>query len=130
MCDTKGCVLPEHLTIETIDVNISRCRCQGVLLLVRAGNATSPGHIIQATPCRHGGSNKEDGFKNSCQKLQIYVQDEVSIQYCKSLLKNKTSVSYMLLRLYRMTENFESAGSTSVMSEWAEKQRVFLGFKN
>ncbi|CAF1507929.1 unnamed protein product [Adineta steineri] len=87
LCDTNGCVLSEHLVIENFDINLSRTRCQGVTLLVRLGNETSVGRIIQAAACRHGIINDDGGFKNSCRKLKIYVQDETSINYCKSLLK-------------------------------------------
>ncbi|CAF1433540.1 unnamed protein product [Adineta steineri] len=53
LCDTNCCVLSEHLVIESFDVNLSRIRCQGVTLLVRLGNETSAGRIIQSSPCPH-----------------------------------------------------------------------------
>ncbi|CAF0763670.1 unnamed protein product [Adineta steineri] len=77
LCDTKGCVLAEHLVIENFDVNLSRIRCEGVTLLIRHGNETLAGRIIQATPCRHGINGDDDGFKNICRKLKIYVQDVI-----------------------------------------------------
>ena len=85
-CDTNGCLSLEHLAIEDFEVNLSRITCQGVILFVRAGSSVSPGHIIQATPCRHGVSSEDGGFQSSCRKLQVHIQDEVSIQYCQSLL--------------------------------------------
>ncbi|CAF1433495.1 unnamed protein product [Adineta steineri] len=86
LCDTNGCVLSEHLVIENFDINLSRSRCEGVTLLVRPRNETSPGQIFQAAACRHGINDDDDDLKNSCRKLKIYVQDESSINYCKSLL--------------------------------------------
>ncbi|CAF0765931.1 unnamed protein product [Adineta steineri] len=77
LCDTNGCVSTEHLFIENFDVNLTRIRCEGVTFLIRLGNETSPGRIIQATPCRHGINGDDDGFKNSCRKLKIYVQDVI-----------------------------------------------------
>ncbi|CAF4271407.1 unnamed protein product, partial [Adineta steineri] len=77
LCDTNGCVLTEHLVIENFDVSLSRIRCEGVTLLIHLGNETSPGRIIQATPCRHGINGDNNGFKNSCRKLKIYIQDVI-----------------------------------------------------
>ncbi|CAF1475174.1 unnamed protein product [Adineta steineri] len=89
-CDIAGCIRPEHLVIETTGVNNSRYNCEGVTLFVRLGSETSPGHIIQATPCPHGLNSGDQGLKNSCRKLKIYAQDQVSIDYF--VKKNKKFV--------------------------------------
>ncbi|CAF3667267.1 unnamed protein product [Adineta steineri] len=73
-------ILKRHIILRATDPSFTKCknRCEGVTLHIRLGNETSPGRIIQATPCRHGINGDDDGFKNSYRKLKIYVQDVIN----------------------------------------------------
>ncbi|CAF3956306.1 unnamed protein product [Adineta steineri] len=73
-------ILKHHIILRATDPSFTKYknRCEGVTLHIRLENETSPGRIIQATPCRHGINGDDDGFKNSCRKLKIYVHDVIN----------------------------------------------------
>ncbi|CAF4294045.1 unnamed protein product, partial [Adineta steineri] len=54
LCDSNGCVLKEHIVLESHEMNISRRDCEGIILSIIPATTTSPPHIDMATPCRHG----------------------------------------------------------------------------
>ncbi|CAF0745837.1 unnamed protein product [Adineta steineri] len=54
LCDSLGCVLKDHLRVESMEMNISRRDCEGIILSIIPAITTSPPHIKKATPCEHG----------------------------------------------------------------------------
>jgi hypothetical protein len=74
--------------IESFAANNSRKSCGGVLLPLKSDDPSKPRQIVQIDCCRHGIDHPEangDFLKLSCRKLQVILQDEVSIQHFKNL---------------------------------------------
>ncbi|CAF1221798.1 unnamed protein product [Adineta steineri] len=89
LCDSLGCVLKDHLMVESHEMNISRRDCEGIILSIIPASTTSPPQIRKATPCRHGINCRDshgDHFLYSCKKVQCIFLDESSVAF---LNKNK-----------------------------------------
>jgi hypothetical protein len=70
--------------------NFQRTQCDGIILTICPATATSPAHIIKATPCEHGENNKPNGdpFEFSCRKIQLSYLDVISLNFLnKQILK-------------------------------------------
>lgn len=74
LCDTAGCVEPEHLEVASTHAeNMDRQRCVGVLLCL------VDGFITQEVPCTHGrGDSDSDRIQTSCRRVRIFQPDEVT----------------------------------------------------
>lgn len=84
LCDTNGCLYYGHLVLEDFFTNLSRQRCNGVLLLVRPATSSSPPHIIKYTPCYHGLQHPKsngDDLMYSCRKIDIMFENDISVQF-------------------------------------------------
>ncbi|CAF1228292.1 unnamed protein product [Adineta steineri] len=84
LCDSNGCVLKEHIVLESYEMNISRRDCEGMILSIIPATTKSPPHIKMATSCRHGVNYKDsngDDFLYSCRKIQCVYLDEFSVAF-------------------------------------------------
>jgi hypothetical protein len=84
LCDTNGCISKKHIVLEPIEINQNRKKCQGIILTLCPATATSPPHILKATPCDHGLNHTEsngDNFLFSCRKIQCRYLDPISLDF-------------------------------------------------
>ena len=83
LCDCKGCLRSEHLTIEPfISANLPRKKCDGVMLIVRDAS------IIRFDPCMHGINHPDangDSLRFSCRKLRLVSLNSQAIRYIDSV---------------------------------------------
>ncbi|CAF1203133.1 unnamed protein product [Adineta steineri] len=80
LCDTLGCLRPDHITDESFTKNLSRQRCGGMLLTIDGDNNTITGML----PCRHGiedGGSDGDPFEFTCHSNNL----SMSISSAKSI---------------------------------------------
>ncbi len=85
LCDTIGCILEDHLIIETQEENLSRQACFSVLIQMYE---ETPGNycITQVTPCIHEKKVKGDlkeQLKYSCRKIRITIANNQCVQSFK-----------------------------------------------
>ena len=99
LCDTRSCILKDHVVLEAFKTNNSRTKCAGIILTIREQTATSPAHILKATPCQHGLNHiKSNGnhFMFSCRKIQFFFWIKLLLIF--SINKNENKFTLEIIR--------------------------------
>ncbi|SRR5579871_410191 len=81
LCDTLGCIRVDHLRVTVHHVhNLSRQRCQGILLL------TYMGEVILEKPCIHAGEGSlEELLESSCRQVSYWELSDAEAGRVSSL---------------------------------------------
>ena len=82
LCDTRGCLRPEHIIDESQDANLSRRRCAGMIIGIRNDTITG------IAPCHHGverATPNGNPFEFTCRKVRAIFHCYRACAYIDSL---------------------------------------------